>query len=317
MQASAPGWVEPQLATTVQRPFSDPAWIFEPKLDGVRVLAAGGADGARLWSRNQHDVTAGYPDLVRALDSSIDRRPYLIDGEIVAFEGGRPSFARLQQRMHLRDARRVAQSKVKVWLFAFDLLYDDGHDVRREPQVERKKQLASLADWTDPLLYVEHVEEAGEQLYDHVVDLGWEGVVAKRADAPYRSGRTRNWLKIKAVREQEFVVGGFTPPKGARSSLGALLIGYYDEQGSLVYAGRVGTGFSERELTRLYGELTAQRTESSPFADAPRLSPVHWVRPSLVVQVGYSEWTSAGLVRQPRYLGQRRDKEPREVVREA
>lgn len=307
--------VEPQLATLSKERFSDPGWIFERKLDGVRVLAVRSGDRTRLWSRNHNDVSASYPEIVDALDDQLSGSDAILDGEIVAFDGDKTSFSVLQRRIHLTDATRIARTGVAVWCYLFDLLRYDGHDARRLSQLQRKEVLASLGPWRQPLAYVEHTVGDGERLYRQALEAGWEGVIAKRADAAYVSGRTRNWLKLKAVHQQEFVVGGYTPPQGSRRGLGALLIGYYDG-GDLRYAGKVGTGFDDAELERLHARLGELRIDAAPFADPPRNDQARWVEPSTVVQLGFGEWTAAGHLRHPTYLGRRTDKAAEDVVRE-
>ncbi|MGH3358859.1 MAG: non-homologous end-joining DNA ligase [Nocardioidaceae bacterium] len=308
-------WVEPQLATLTRERFSGPGWIFERKLDGVRALAVRTAGRTRVWSRNHNDVSASYPEIVDALDNQLSGPDAVLDGEIVAFDGDKTSFSVLQHRIHLTDATRIERTGISVWFYLFDLLRYDGHDSRRLTQLQRKELLAGLGPWRDPLVYVDHTVGSGEQLYGHALEAGWEGVIAKRADAAYTSGRTRNWLKMKAVREQEFVVGGFTPPQGARSKLGALLLGYYDGD-DLRYAGKVGTGFDESELGDLHTRLAAVRRDDTPFVDPPRMNEARWVEPSMVVQIGFGEWTGSGRLRHPTYRGRRADKAAEDVVRE-
>jgi len=206
---------------------------------------------------------------------------------------------------------------VPVFYCVFDLLYADGRDVRPEPLRERKKLLRQVLSFGDPLRYTEHRDRDGEEYFEQACRLGWEGLIAKRADAPYRSGRTRDWLKFKCENSQEFVIGGYTDPQGSRVGFGALLIGYYDAGGRLVYAGKVGTGFDSSTLATLLQAMEGLGQSRPPFdrGNLPR-SGVHWIRAELVGEVGFSEWTSAGQLRHPRYLGLRRDKDARAVTRE-
>jgi DNA ligase D-like protein (predicted ligase) len=310
-------WVEPMLASPTKRRFSDPGWLFERKLDGVRTLAMYDADGTRLVSRNRNDVTASYPEVVTALQDALSGGPTdaVLDGEVVAFDGDRTSFSRLQQRIHLSGARRIAATGVPVVYYAFDLLRWDGHDATRVPLVERKALLRDAIRWRDPLRYGEHVAGAGEELFERACANGWEGVIAKRATSRYTSGRSTDWLKLKCIREQEMVVGGFTEPSGARAGLGALLVGYYDA-GQLRYGGKVGTGFTSAVLRELRASLEDIEVSGSPFVDPPREPGAHWVRPDLVVSVTFGEWTDAGRLRHPSYRGLRADKSPADVVRE-
>jgi DNA ligase D-like protein (predicted ligase) len=303
------------LATATQRRFSDPDWLFEPKLDGVRTLALYDAEGTRLVSRNRNDVTASYPEIAAALDDALEVGDAVLDGEVVAFAGGRTSFGRLQQRIHLTGARRIAATGVPVFYYAFDLLRWDGHDATRVPLRERKALLRDAVRWADPLRYCEHVDGEGEDLFRQACRDGEEGVIAKRASSRYVSGRSRDWLKMKCIREQEVVIGGFTEPTGARAGIGALLIGYYAD-GSLRYGGKVGTGFTEATLAELRARLEALETPVAPFTDPPRERTAHWVAPDLVAQVAFQEWTESGRLRHPAYKGLRTDKAPTEVTRE-
>lgn len=308
-------WVDPMLATSTDRRFSDPDWLFEPKLDGVRTITVRAGDGTRLVSRNRNDVTASYPEIAAALDAALDVDDVVLDGEVVAFDGERTSFGRLQQRIHLTGARRIAAVGVPVFYYVFDLLRWDGHDATRVPLRQRKTLLHDAVDWRDPLRWCEHVDGAGEAMYAQACASGEEGIIAKRASSRYTSGRSRDWLKMKCIREQEVVVGGFTEPTGSRAGLGALLIGYHDD-GRLRYGGKVGTGFTQAVLRDLRARLELHETCAPPFVDPPRERTAHWVVPELVVQVAFQEWTSAGRLRHPTYQGIRTDKAAADVVRE-
>ncbi len=310
-------WVEPMLASPTKRRFSDPGWLFERKLDGVRTLALFDRDGTRLVSRNRTDVTASYPEVVAALQDVLSGGPTdaVLDGEVVAFDGDRTSFGRLQQRIHLSGVRRIAATGVAVFYYAFDLLRWDGHDATRLPLIQRKALLQDAIAWREPLRYGEHLAGAGEELFEQACAKGWEGLIAKRASSRYTSGRSTDWLKLKCSRDQEMVVGGFTDPTGGRAGLGALLLGYYDG-GHLRYGGKVGTGFTSAMLRDLRMRLERLEVTGSPFADPPRERGAHWVRPELVVSVTFGEWTDAGRLRHPSYRGLRTDKAPSDVVRE-
>ena len=204
-----------------------------------------------------------------------------------------------------------------VWFYIFDVLWADGRDVRPLPLRERKQILRDLLTFTGPLRFTEHKDTDGEAYFRQACASGWEGVIAKRADAPYRAGRSRDWLKFKCEAGQEFVIGGFTDPRGSRTGFGALLLGYYDPGHILVYAGKVGTGFTRHTLDRLHARLAGLEQDRPPF-DRGRLprSGVHWVQPRLVAQVGFSEWTTDGELRHPRFQGLRDDKDPADVIRE-
>ncbi|HEX2240815.1 MAG TPA: non-homologous end-joining DNA ligase [Actinomycetota bacterium] len=301
-----PAWVQPMLATLTRNYFSDPEWLFEPKLDGIRCLAFKQATDVKLLSRNKLDLTGGYPEVVRALERQRSGS-FIVDGEIAAVKGDVTSFSLLQQ------ARR---QKVPIVYFIFDVIHIDGHDVTKVALKERKDLLERSLRWGGPLSFVSHIEEDGKEFYEAACARGWEGVIAKLASSRYTPGRSRDWLKFKCSNEQEFVIAGYTDPQGQRTAFGALLVGYY-EDGELRYAGKVGTGYNAATLRDLLAKMEPLRQPESPFAGKPPMRKgVHWVRPRLVAQIGFSEWTSDGRLRHPRYLGLRKDKKPREVVRE-
>jgi DNA ligase D-like protein (predicted ligase) len=310
-----PRWIEPMLATLTHEPFSREGWIFEPKFDGERCLAFRNGGGVHLYSRNRKLLDETYPELIGPLRNE-PAESFVVDGEVVTFEGELTSFRRLQQRMQIRDARQALASKVPVWFYLFDLIYLNGNDLTREPLIERKRLLETTLRFADPLRFTTHRETEGEALYAEACRRGWEGLIAKRAASPYVSGRSRDWLKFKCTNRQEFVVGGYTDPQGTRAEFGALLVGYY-EGGKLRYAGKVGTGYTERILRDVGKRLSALKTESPPFSEPvlPRRG-VNWVKPKLVAEVGFTEWTNDGKLRHPRFLGLRTDKSVEEVVRE-
>lgn len=276
--------------------FSDPDWIFERKLDGIRCIAIRDGGTVRMLSRNDLSLNDRYPAIAAALDAQ-SRTRFAVDGEIVSASG-------------------KFQDRSGPFLFhVFDVLWLDGEDVRGFPLRERKARLREALSWDDPVRLVEYREEAGEAMFAEACASGWEGVIAKRADSLYTDKRSKDWLKFKCEHGQELVIGGFTPPKGSRTEFGALLVGVY-EGDRLHYAGKVGTGFDRAELARLAALLRPLAREDAPFYDAPRFRDVTWVEPSLVAQVGFAEWTNDGRLRHPRYLGQRIDKDPRAIVRE-
>lgn len=318
-----PKHIEPMLATLSKSlPRDEGNYAFEVKWDGVRSIAYVEGGRARFESRRGGDITSRYPEL-RGLGPALSSTAAVLDGEIVAFEGERPSFERLQRRMHVSNERAVRRlmGEVPVVYVIFDLLWLEGHSTLELPYRERRKLLDELApqgsSWQTPAAH----EGGGTALLDATKRLGLEGVVAKGLESVYEPGRrSRAWLKVKNHNSQEFVVGGWAPGKGARStSLGALLIGYYEStepDARLKYAGRVGTGLTETELRRLVELLEPLRRETSPFSQAPRVKDAVFVEPELVAEVEFTEWTSAGAVRAPVYLGLRDDRDPRDVVRE-
>jgi bifunctional non-homologous end joining protein LigD len=311
---SGPGWREPTLATLTDKRFSDDDWIFERKLDGVRAIASRDGDTPTLWSRNKKVMNTAYPEIAEALAARGGPR-FVADGEIVAFDGARTSFAKLQPRMHLTDPARARGTGIQVFYYLFDLLYFDEYDTTTLPLRQRKKLLRDAFDFADPLRLSNHRNGDGEAYFKVACERGWEGLIAKRANAPYRHGRTPDWLKFKCGKGQEFVIGGFTDPQGSRFGFGALLLGYY-EGGHLRYAGKVGTGFDTALLRELTTRLTALEQKISPFATAVKENGSHWVQPELVAQIDFSEWTGDGKLRHPRFMGLREDKKAADVVRE-
>jgi bifunctional non-homologous end joining protein LigD len=306
--APPPTGTDAMRATLTDDRFSDPAWIYERKLDGIRCIAIRDGDQVRLRSRNDLPLDARYPELATAIAAQAGTR-FAVDGEVVAFAGSQTSFARLAERGH---------HAVEVFLYVFDVLWIDGCDVRGLPLRTRKRLLRAVIEPGDGLRLVSHRNETGEAYFREACTKGWEGVIAKRADSTYATTRSRDWLKFKCEQGQELVVGGFTAPKGSRIELGALLVGTYDGD-ALRYAGKVGTGFDTETLRDLGARLRTLRRADAPFADAAaiRERDVTWVQPELVAQVGFTEWTRDGRLRHPRFQGLRDDKAAREVVREA
>jgi bifunctional non-homologous end joining protein LigD len=240
-----------------------------------------------------------------------------VDGEVVAFEGERTSFSRLQQRLGLTDPKAIRSRGVTVYYYLFDVVYLEGHNTTRLPLRQRKQLLKQTLSFDDPLRYTTHRVGEGEAAYEDACAKGLEGIIAKRASSEYTSRRSSDWLKFKCSETQEFVIGGFTEPRGSRTGLGALLVGYYDE-GTLVYAGKVGTGYTQKILQDLRNRLAQLEQDEPAFrGPGPRERGVHWVRPALVAQVAFSEWTEDGKLRHSRFEGLRRDKSPREVIRES
>ncbi len=315
-QARLPDWTDPMLAVPAHRVFSDPDWLFERKLDGERCLAFRDGARLRLCSRNRCDLGGAYPELVQALLAQRKYR-FVADGEVVAFEGGRTSFARLQERLQVQQTPAARPGGLKVYYYLFDLLHLDGYDLTGLALEQRKNLLRSQFSFEGPLRFCEHRRGDGQAFYREACRKGWEGLIAKRARSRYRHGHSRSWLKLKCARKQEFVVGGFTDPQGGRAGLGALLLGYYGK-GRLRYAGKVGTGFDRKTLEELAGRLGRIQRRNPPFAEERELPGpgVHWVEPEVVVEVEFTEWTEAGKLRHPRYQGLRADKDPLEVRRE-
>lgn len=315
-EESLPDWTRPMLATLTDERFDDPDWIYERKLDGVRLLAFKEAGSVRLMSRNRKDDSDSYPEVVEALEA-MRRDDFIVDGEVVAFQGGVTSFSRLQGRMKIQDPDEARRSGIAVRFYAFDLLHLGGWNLTALPLRRRKTVLRQALDYRDPIRFTPHRNEEGVAYWKEACRKGWEGIIAKDATSPYVHSRSRSWLKFKCVNRQELVVGGFTEPQGDRVGFGALLLGYYDDE-RLRYAGKVGTGWDDETLQSLRSRLDGLERETPPFADPEALPQkgIHWVSPELVGEIGFTEWTAEGRLRHPRWIGERRDKAPEAVVKE-
>ena len=310
--------VKHMLATPAAEPFSRAGWVFEIKFDGVRVVAERRGEAVRMLGRSGEDITARYPEIARAL-AGLQVERCVLDGEIVAHDAsGRPSFARLQKRMLLSRPRDVAAAMARVPVRAvfFDCLMLEGHDLRRLPLLERKEMLARVLPPSGVVQAGDHVAEHGEAFFEAASEMGLEGIIAKRAASPYVGKRSSDWVKIKCQRRQEFVIGGYTDPKGSGRHFGALHVGVY-EGDRLRHVTRVGSGFDGAMQDRLWEQLQSLRRDASPFGDTgPKGREDHWVEPRLVCEVRFTEWTTEGGLRHPIFLGMRTDKPAMEVRRE-
>ena len=308
-----PRSISPMLATLVDAPFDDPAWLFEVKWDGFRAIASIDAEGTvTLTSRNGLDLVKRFKTL-GSIGTAFRSLPVIVDGEICALDAqGRSSFQALQQV----DMTARGKGRTPLTYVAFDLLYADGRDLRALPLEERKAKLEKLIVPDRGVLYSKHIVGRGKEFFALAQREKLEGIIGKRRDSPYRMARSRDWFKIKAKYEEEFVIGGWTDPKGSRSEFGALLLGYH-EGVKLIFAGQVGTGFNQKLLREIGAELRKRERKTSPFAALPRMKPEpHFVKPELVAQIAFAEWTHEGLLRQPVFLGLRSDKAAHEVTRE-
>ena len=305
---------ELQLATLVDRPPEGPEWVHEQKFDGYRIVADLERGKVRLLSRRFKDWTAEFPTVAAAV-AALPVERAVLDGEVAAvLPDGRTSFQGLQ----------TARSGANIAYFAFDLLALDGEDLTALPLDERKARLEKLVvrGRGEPgvIRYSDHVTGSGAEFFALACERGLEGIISKRRDQPYRPGRGTAWVKTKCLLRQELVIGGFTDPEGSRVGFGALLVGYYDGD-HLRYAGKVGTGYSHATLLELRKQLGSLERPASPFSPEPQRAWTgasrHWVAPELVAEVAFLEWTGDGRLRHPSFLGLRRDKSPRDVVREA
>ena len=305
--------------TLVAEAFDDPEWIFEPKLDGLRVLVRFDGQQVELLSRNDKPQNFPFPDVVESVRRGLSG-PAVLDGEICCLgEDGQSSFRALQQRFHLANQREVERRAAKhpAYLFAFDILWFNGHDVRDQPLEQRAKLLRKALHRNRHVRIVEGKPRYGRKLLDAACARRSEGIIGKRLGSRYVGHRISDWIKLKCLGRQEFVIGGFTDPQRSRVGLGAILVGYYDRDRQFNYAGKVGTGFTNDVLRDLRQRLEKLETKTSPFdRRSPRAAGVHWTQPKLVAEIAFGEWTQNDLLRQPRFAGLREDKKPEEVVRE-
>ena len=294
------------LASLSKDLVTGPEWVYEEKCDGIRAVSYRDGEGVRILSRTGKDLTGGFTSLVGSLRDLPDR-DVVLDGELVVFdEKGVSRFQLLQRR---------ADPRTRTVYVVFDCLRSRGRDILWRPLEERRKRLLELVPRrAGPLMPSRRLPRDGERALATAREKGWEGIIAKIATSSYEPGvRSRAWLKVKVRGESEFVIGGYTPPQGSRTELGALLVGLY-EKGKLRYTGKVGTGYTQETLRDLGDKLKRLHTNESPFDPQPRITDAIWVKPRLVAQLAYAEWTADGKLRQPAFLGLRTDKKPEECT---
>jgi bifunctional non-homologous end joining protein LigD len=315
-EAAMPHVIHPMLATLVDKPFSDPDWLFETKWDGVRAICFIKNGKPRFVSRNQNDLTPQYPELAK-IANCVEAREAILDGEIVALdEKGVSRFQLLQPRLGRKNQGEIERlaAKSRIAYYVFDLLYVDGLDLTGCELIERKTLLEKILKSAKNVRFSEHIINEGKKLFAEIARIPLEGVVAKRIVSKYVQKRSSDWLKIKTIQESEVVVGGYTAPRQSRSYFGSLVVGLYRE-GKLHYVAHVGGGFNEKSLQQLYQLMQPLKTKQSPFVVEPQTNePVQWIKPKLVAQVKFSEWTIDGHLRQPIFLGLREDKKPQECT---
>lgn len=313
--AEMPEAVKPMLATLADEPFSDPDWLYELKWDGYRCLCHISGDSIRMVSRNELDLGERFPGMLD-VRQQFSVESAVVDGEIVALDAnGIPSFQMLQNAYGFRGGS-PSGSKGDLVYYAFDLIYCNGRDLSGEPLEARKDVLRQVIGGEGRVRYSDHVREHGLKLYEQAETMGLEGIIAKLASSKYEHRRSRSWLKIKTVRRQEVVIGGYTSPRNTRSHFGALVVGLYD-QGELRYVGHTGGGFSEKSLKEIHDLMKPLKTDTSPFVVKPKTNEkVQWVRPELVCEVKFTEWTDDGRMRHPIFLGVRPDKDPKQCILE-
>src|SRR5271165_2142017 len=316
-----PHSIRPMLATLIDEPFDNDDWLYEIKWDGYRAVAFLDGKSLRLVSRNQNELTTAYPEL-QEIPSHIKADTAVLDGEIVALdEQGRPSFGLMQQRTGVGEGgRRIRRTRddIPIAYYVFDLLYLDGYDLMQADLERRKQLLASIVTSGDLVRYSDHYVGQGKALFEAAAQRGLEGIVAKRRNSYYLQKRRSEWLKIKIVRQQECVIGGYTDPRGSRENFGSVVLGLYDDEGRLIHVGHAGSGFSEESHAALWKRLHALQTKRSPFyGKVESTRPVHFVKPELVAEIRFTEWTHEGhtggvKMRAPVFLGLRFDKKPEE-----
>jgi len=311
-----PSWMPPMLATLYKKePFNDPKWLFEKKFDGVRCLAYFDGDNVKLMTRNQKKVNEQYPEIAQDVPK-LCGKTFVVDGEIVVDNGKMGSFSKMQKRIGVKNPSESLIENYPLSYYVFDLLHLDGSDLRRKPLAERKKLLKQF-NFTKRVHYTFHRNVEGVDYLKKMEKEEFEGAIAKEKNSSYQSSRSKKWLKLKCQNRQEMVIGGYTDPKGERIGFGALLIGFYEE-GDLVYAGKVGTGYTDVVLKDMHSKLKRKERKTSPFdRNSPKKEQeVHWVAPDLVAEVEFTEWTSGNRLRHPAFVGLRKDKDPKKVGKE-
>ncbi|MGI9165530.1 MAG: non-homologous end-joining DNA ligase [Pyrinomonadaceae bacterium] len=313
-KTAMPPVIQPMLATLVDEPFSDPEWLFETKLDGVRAVCFIRNGKASFVSRNQIEMTTQYPELA-SIAESVSSADAILDGEIVALDGrGVSRFQLLQPRLGRKNSGEIARlaATTRIVYYVFDLLYLNGSDLTACKLLDRKTTLGRILRPSKNVRYSDHIIGEGEKLFKEVAKVPLEGMIAKRLASKYVPRRSRDWLKIKTIQQSEVVIGGYTQPRNSRSYFGALVVGLYRD-GKLQYVAHTGGGFHQQTLAETYRLLQPLKTKDCPFVEKPKTNePVQWVKPKLVAQVKFSEWTADQRMRHPIFLGLRQDKKPEE-----
>jgi bifunctional non-homologous end joining protein LigD len=307
-------WAAPMLATTLQNPIIDKSWIFENKLDGYRALIFNKNGQIKIMSRNKKNLTPHFPEILAAV-KKISRQDFILDGEIVVLKGNTSCFQSLEERLSLGPTSQILK-KLPVFFYAFDLIYLNGYYCEALPLIERKALLKASFLLKKPLFHTPYYTyKDRKKLFENVAKYGWEGLIAKDSMSSYEHCRSRAWIKLRWHLSQEFIIGGFTAPKGHRTGFGALLIGYYEGK-TFKFAGKVGTGFTQRTLDALHAALSSIKVGHSPFDEPIKEHYVTWVKPKLIAEINFAEWTRDGKLRHPSFEGLRIDKGVHKVVRE-
>ncbi len=309
-----PDFEIPMLATLTKKYFSDKNWIFEKKFDGERCFIYKNGSNVFLKSRNDKLLDGSYPEIIQAAKHfKVDQ--IILDGEVVSFKGKNTSFEMLQKRLGLKNPQKALQTGVKIYIYVFDILYLDGYELCDLPLLTRKLILKKAINFKDPIRFTTHKDTYGLKYFKEACKKKWEGIMAKKADSKYVHVRSRSWLKFKCVADQELVVGGYTESV-KRDGFGSLLLGYYKNK-KLIFAGKVGTGFSRDFIEDFFKKLQKIEIAKNPFSSDEMLKKnVHFVKPFYVAEIGFEEWTKDNKLRQPRFQGLRYDKAAKDVVKE-
>ncbi len=302
----------PMLATLKKKPFSDANYLFERKLDGIRCIVVKNDKSVVLYSRGKKKLNITYEEIAEAFKRQ--KNNFAIDGEIVAFEGKRTSFEKIQKRINIQNPKQV-NKKIKVYFYAFDILCFNGKNLKSEPLIERKKFLKKAISYSTLIRYTSHIKKEGINYLKKACKKGWEGIIGKKTESKYLSRRSSDWVKFKCSNRQEFVIIGYTEPQGSRKGFGALLIGFY-KNSQLKYAGKVGTGYNEDLLKKLSKRLKSIEISKPKIKEKIKEKNIHWVSPKLVAEIEFTEWTKDNKLRHPAFLGIRSDKKAKEVKKE-
>jgi len=310
-----PEWIDPMLAKLTDERFSDKSWIYERKLDGERCIAYKRKNDVKLYSRNKKIINNHYPEIENALKEI--NKSFIVDGEIVTFEGNLTSFLKLQKRINVKSADKARETGIEVYYYIFDILYLDSYLLEELPLRERKNILKKSIAFKDPIRYLLHRNEKGVEYYEEACKKGWEGLIAKDASAKYFHSRSSKWLKFKCKNRQEFIICGYTAPHGSRKGFGAIITGYYKND-QLWNAGKVGTGFDDETLEFLKEKMDKYKISDSPFSQSDEKTDheITWLDPELVCEVEFTEWTEDDKLRHPAYKGLREDKKAVDVIKE-
>ncbi len=312
-----PIWVDPMLAILTKDYFSSDSFLYEHKWDGERIIAYKDGDKVSLMTRNKKLANANYPGLVKDLKNQKIEK-FIIDGEIIAEKNNKSDFSILQKKMHSSDKNQNINAK--IYYYVFDIIYLEKYDLRDLELISRKLLLKNSINFTDEIKFTDYYMGDGIARFKKACKLGWEGLIVKNIHSKYLGKRTKDWLKFKCVDQQEFVIGGYTDPKHSRAGFGALLVGYYDDNHNLIYVGKVGTGFDVETLKDLKNQFLHITQNKCPFSNiediAHNKKDINWLKPKMVAEIKFAQWTAYNKLRHSRFMGLRLDKNAKDVVKE-